>query len=311
MAWPDAVSVGVGPGPVLGQRFGGLVSRPRLRCGTNGLAAPSSPSQQPPQGVPTLPATSALPDEPAAQKPQPPTSAAVPPAAPAARVAVLIYHQVCWDDGGTFVVSPDRLAADLGWLLSQGWQPIDFAGFVAWHAGELMLTGDHFLLTFDDGYQGVADYALPLLQEMAIPAVLFLTTGDLDRGSGLTTPGARALLDSGLFSLQNHSHGLHHQVSEGGLWQAATTLASPAELVADLLSANKIIRKLGAPNPVAFAWPYGEHTPAATAAVRELFPLLFGTEEVLAQAGVSLTGRIGMDWRSHEAVRRLFGSLSP
>ncbi len=224
-------------------------------------------------------------------------------------MAVLIYHNVCTTDSGLYTVSPDRLRRDLSWVLSQGWQPLDFDEFAAWHAGGVSLSGDYFLLTFDDGYQGVADHALPVLVDMGVPAVLFLTTGQMDSGSGLTTGGAQALADSGLFSLQNHTHGLHYQIDAGAGLRAATCVVPAEQLVADLRLANEIIQSLGAPDPIAFAWPYGEHTTAATQAARALLPLIFGTQERLAQPGDPLIGRFGLDWRGHDGVKALFRNL--
>jgi peptidoglycan/xylan/chitin deacetylase (PgdA/CDA1 family) len=40
-------------------------------------------------------------------------------------------------------------------------------------------------ITFDDGYADFHRYAFPILQEMGVPATLFVTTGPVERGEGL------------------------------------------------------------------------------------------------------------------------------
>jgi peptidoglycan/xylan/chitin deacetylase (PgdA/CDA1 family) len=54
------------------------------------------------------------------------------------------------------------------------------------------LSRDHVVLTFDDGYLGNYDHALPVLVEERVPAVVFVTTGFLD-GAPLWFDVARKL----------------------------------------------------------------------------------------------------------------------
>jgi|GEM_PF-4653513 len=268
-----------------------------------GAGEGQSGGPQVPGDQPATPGTPPVAEPPA--PPKPPAKVEPP------RVAVFIYHEVAPGGKGQYVVTPERLREDLSFLLAKGWRPLDYDTFAAWYRGEVQLTGRWFLLTFDDGYEMCARHALPVLQELNVPAVLFLTTGRLDVPHGVSSDAIRALAASGLVSIQGHTHDLHYQVASGGKMRAAVEVVSAAELSADLALSNRIIAGLtGGVAPTALAWPYGAFDAAAAAVAREHYALLFGTVEGLVKPGASgPIPRIGLDWRPAEQARRAIERL--
>lgn len=102
---------------------------------------------------------------------------AVPPVAE--RVPVLMYHQVRELDGGAasrHYVTPARFAAHMQALAGSGFKAVPVGDFVAWLDGGPALPAGSFVLSFDDGYLGVRDHALPVLERLGWPFAVFLVT---------------------------------------------------------------------------------------------------------------------------------------
>ena len=95
-------------------------------------------------------------------------------------LAVLGYHKVgppgpaAWE---TWYYVPEQVLADhVALLRERGWQTIDADALRRGLRGEAGLPERAALITFDDGYRSVHEYALPVLRELSCPAVLFVPT---------------------------------------------------------------------------------------------------------------------------------------
>jgi peptidoglycan/xylan/chitin deacetylase (PgdA/CDA1 family) len=100
-------------------------------------------------------------------------------------LAVLGYHKVgppgpsAWE---TWYYVPEQVFADqIATLSASGWETIDIGSLRATLAGTLRLPERAALITFDDGYRSVHEYALPVLQRLACPALLFVPTDFVGR----------------------------------------------------------------------------------------------------------------------------------
>ena len=103
--------------------------------------------------------------------------------APAARPAqgslsvelpILMYHHLLRESArhGKYVISPDDFAADLDWLLSQGYETVTVAQLIGWVNGTGSLPEKPVMITFDDAYESFYEYAFPILQQRNCKAVL-------------------------------------------------------------------------------------------------------------------------------------------
>jgi peptidoglycan/xylan/chitin deacetylase (PgdA/CDA1 family) len=91
-------------------------------------------------------------------------------------VAVLCYHGVRKRDEATPFSTLHVTSATFERhcrLIAGSCQPISLADFRDARNGRRALPPRPVLVAFDDGYRGVVDYALPLLERYGIPAVLF------------------------------------------------------------------------------------------------------------------------------------------
>lgn len=97
----------------------------------------------------------------------------------ASRIPILMYHRVGnahndWER--KYCVSPKRFLQHMVKLRSNGWNAIPLVNFFAWHQAEKELPEKSFLLTFDDGFLDVYEYAAPVLTMLNWPATFFLVS---------------------------------------------------------------------------------------------------------------------------------------
>jgi peptidoglycan/xylan/chitin deacetylase (PgdA/CDA1 family) len=180
----------------------------------------------------------------------------------AQRIPVLMYHRIGethnnWER--KYCVSPARFARQMEMLARKGYQAVGIEVFLSWLEGGTELPDKSFVLTFDDGFLGVYDFAAPVLERLGWPATVFLVsslTGKRDEWcrsenpSGATYP----LLDrSHIESLAKrgfsfHSHSRRHR---------RLTQLSDEELGDELAgSRRELLEVLGTP-PDILAYPYG------------------------------------------------------
>jgi len=90
---------------------------------------------------------------------------------------VLCYHKVeRRRELGVTRLSPARFAAQIHALADAGWRGISLDAFVAVVRGQRRAAPNELLITFDDAYRGLRDYAFPVLRDAGFFAVCFVIT---------------------------------------------------------------------------------------------------------------------------------------
>lgn len=87
---------------------------------------------------------------------------------------IVMYHHISPKAKllGKYVISPEQFESDLKYLQSNGYTAIGTEQLRAWCRGEGELPDKPVMITFDDGYESTAVYALPLLEEYGMTAVV-------------------------------------------------------------------------------------------------------------------------------------------
>jgi peptidoglycan/xylan/chitin deacetylase (PgdA/CDA1 family) len=101
------------------------------------------------------------------------------------RALVLMYHQVDTPLSAQeqrFCIPPGEFAAQMQWLADAGYRAVDIEAVVDHVCGRATLPEKSVHVTFDDGFVGVLEHALPTLKRLGMPATLFA----LPRRAGLT-----------------------------------------------------------------------------------------------------------------------------
>ena len=98
---------------------------------------------------------------------------------------VLMYHRICRSGPHFSGEDPDRFRERMRWL-KRNCRPISVDELV--HAARSpSRRNPPVLVTFDDGFRDYHDNAYPILQELRIPAVVFVATAFLDHGGAIWT----------------------------------------------------------------------------------------------------------------------------
>lgn len=218
-------------------------------------------------------------------------------------LGILMYHRVAPIVPGlsepTYNVTPERFHEQLAGLLARGFLAWPLRMVLEAHRRGRSIPREVFVVTFDDGYESVYRHAWPVLQDLGIPATVFLTTGFLDsprpfpfdnwRGKGaphaeecwrpLSTQQCRAMHTSGLIEFGSHTH-THDDFRD-----------RPEEFARDLETSLAVLRDRFAIRDATFAFPYGTRRtgfsgPKMAAVCRAMGMLCsLTTEEELVGAG--------------------------
>jgi len=188
--------------------------------------------------------------------------------------SILMYHRVAEQPAGvdspTWNVTPAQLRSQLAGLLSRGFEPWSLSKVLEAHRASRAVPSNAFVVTFDDGYENNYLCALPVLEELRVPATVFLATAYLDHdgpfpfddwsaaGSTrvpescwrpLTTEQCRRMTASGLVELGAHTH--THQRFSGRCQEFASDLETSLTVLRDRFD---ILRPT-------FAFPFGLNSP--------------------------------------------------
>ena len=224
---------------------------------------------------------------------------------------ILMYHRVTRPprrlSRPPYNVPPDRFEAQLRGLLRRGFEPWPLRKILEFHRGGQKIPRRAFVVTFDDGFDNVYQFAWPVLERLSVPATLFLATAYLDSpdpfpmdnwelaGSEnvppvcwrpLTTEHCREMQASGLIELAAHTH-THRDFRE-----------RPEVFAEDLRRCLAELRKLFGMEDATFAFPYGERklgfaSPALVSAAKTVGVLCGLTTE----SGLVRPGDDCFDWR--------------
>jgi biofilm PGA synthesis lipoprotein PgaB len=207
------------------------------------------------------------------------------------KLTILSYHEIA--NAGQalipeFAVTPTMFVRQIDWLRNHGYKFVTVDDLLADKAGRKLLTDKAVLITFDDGYRSVYDYAWPLLKMLRIPSVVAIVgTWEEDKGQVnfdgheiprsklMTWHELRELSQSGLVEIGSHSYDMHRGIPgnpQGNLQPAATTRrwlpgsksyeeegSYRKRVAADLKrSSDVILHRIGRA-PRVIAWPYGRY----------------------------------------------------
>lgn len=200
------------------------------------------------------------------------------------KLPVLLYHHVGPRRPGTSVpltVSPGKFERQVRWLARRGYVGIRPSDWLRWRREGTGLPDKPVLLTFDDAYADVAEYALPVLQRHGFGAAVFVVTGQVGgtnrwdevRGSGthrvMTAEQIRCWAGRGIeFGAHSRTH------------PDLTTLGA-TELAEEVAGSGKELASITGVRTGSFAYPYGPYNQAVCDCVRGVFDLAFTTDEGL------------------------------
>jgi len=210
-------------------------------------------------------------------------------------LTVISYHEIVDPKEAlipAYAVSPTMFVRHIDWLRNNGFNFVNVDQIIAANRGERSLPPKAVLLTFDDGYQSVANNAWPMLRMLGIPSVHAVVTRwqesadsvDFDgksipRSAFMSWEQLSAMRATGLVEIASHSHDLHRGIvsnPQGNLQPATTARAFDPlarryeteksfvqRVTADLKRSSTIIARRTGQRPRVIVWPYGKYNVVA------------------------------------------------
>jgi biofilm PGA synthesis lipoprotein PgaB len=218
------------------------------------------------------------------------------------KLTILSYHEIANLDQALipdYAVTPTMFVRQIDWLRNNGFHFVNIDEVLADKAGHRPLPEKAVLITFDDGYESMYEYAWPILKQFKIPSVVAIVGAWEDEQGTVNFDGhqiprdrlmswkqLRELSDSGMVEIGSHTFDLHRGIEgdpQGNKQPAATTRqwltatnARETELnyrkrvEADLTrSRDDIVKHMGKA-PRLIAWPYGRYNKALRLAAERL-----------------------------------------
>jgi peptidoglycan/xylan/chitin deacetylase (PgdA/CDA1 family) len=186
------------------------------------------------------------------------------------QVAVLMYHHIHDTDTSSSTITTQLFRDQLELLQNRGARFITLQQFRDYMDGG-GVPDNAAMVTFDDGYESFYVNALPILEQLHIPAVNFIITGTLDQPLDDIPPkltreqivGMAA--NSSFVDFQCHTHGLHGKTDLGAarLLQGKdeSDSAYSERVRRDVGQCREQLQKLRPGDVDTLAYPYGIHTP--------------------------------------------------
>lgn len=169
-------------------------------------------------------------------------------------VPVLAYHRFGKKDG-RMVVTPEAFAAQLDYLASNDYRVVRLSDLTEFLAGKRPLPKRAVVITMDDGYASMYEYAFPLLKKHGFPATVFVYTDFVGSKDALSWEQMQEMKASGLIDIQSHSK-THANLSYR--LAGETDAAYRERLKMEVRTPLQILQQKLAAAPVSFAYPFGD-----------------------------------------------------
>jgi GT2 family glycosyltransferase/peptidoglycan/xylan/chitin deacetylase (PgdA/CDA1 family) len=189
---------------------------------------------------------------------------------------MLLYHNVGPFRPGTapsLTISPERFEQQMRWLKLRGYTGIRCADWLSWLRGECVLPEKPVVLTFDDAYADLAEFALPILKKYGFSGTVFVVadevggTNSWDEREGSATlhcMTAEQMREWAAVGFEFGAHSCTHpDLRTLDLVELAKEIEGSARRLSSLLGAR--VRS--------FAYPYGDYSDAVKKCVEETFDL--------------------------------------
>ena len=127
---------------------------------------------------------------------------------------VLVYHHIQDPVKSDVSCTPSMFEAQMVALKEAGFTPLSIPQTRSFLAGTLSQSIKHpVLITFDDGYESLYNYALPVSIKYRVPMTVFVITSRIGQkpqfSKYLTEFQIKEMNDSGLWYFGSHSHKFH------------------------------------------------------------------------------------------------------
>ncbi|WP_028112655.1 polysaccharide deacetylase family protein [Ferrimonas kyonanensis] len=179
---------------------------------------------------------------------------------PSLASVILQYHHVSEDTPASTSVTPAQFAEQMAYLADNDFNVVPLNDVIDAVRQRQALPPKTVAITFDDGYQNVADNAHPILRRHQFPYTLFVSIAPIEQNYGemLDWDALRALSREGA-TIANHSYAHDHLIRR---LDGETQVAWLDRIEADIRQTEAIIEREIGYSVRQLAYPYGEFNQA-------------------------------------------------
>lgn len=199
---------------------------------------------------------------------------------------IVMYHHITENPkrSGTYVVTKDELESDLEYIKSKGYKTVTIKELKDYVDGKIQLEEKIIMITFDDGFESVYKFALPLLKERNMKAVIFPVgsitetyTQNADKNINyayMTWQELALAQQSNVLEVQNHTYDMHY--CQNGKRKGLSKMNGESQeeyekaLKEDLEKMQNLLLKNSSVNAICIAYPYGAYSSSTQKIIEKL-----------------------------------------
>ena len=201
---------------------------------------------------------------------------------------ILLYHLIGPDRPGIYpalTVDPGRFQKQMRWLKRNGYTTVRTNDWMAWRLEGKPLPSRPVLVTFDDAYADLVEYAFPVLQEIGFTAIVFVVTGEIggynswDQKNGSAAIPCMSAEQIRRWSGEGIEFGAHSRT------HTDLTILAGVEVEEEIEGSGRHLAEILGTIPLSFAYPSGEYNDLVRNRVEKSFQLAFTCDEGLNGLG--------------------------
>jgi peptidoglycan/xylan/chitin deacetylase (PgdA/CDA1 family) len=171
-------------------------------------------------------------------------------------VSILGYHDFKERGGEAMVISETKFREQMQFVKDSNIPVIPLADLLAWKKGTKNIPDESFVITMDDGWEGVYQYAWPILKEHRFPFTIYLYKKYVNIGGrSMSWAQIKEMMDSGLCTIGSHSVSHDSMTARKGRTDEAYT----AYLQSELQDSKTFLEQNLGITIDSFAYPYGNY----------------------------------------------------
>lgn len=198
------------------------------------------------------------------------------------RLPILLYHHVGARRENTYpalTVSPHVFEKQIAWLKKNGYACISVRDWICWRKRKCSLPRRAVMITFDDAYADLCEFAFPVLQRYGFHATVFVVSGYIGQTSKwdsvnkfcplplMSEQQIRYWQGEGIIEVGCHSH-YHHDMTD----------LTDSDYLLEIHRSRELLQQLTGRAIDSFAYPYGRYNERLCRAVSHAFELGFTTK---------------------------------
>ncbi len=182
-------------------------------------------------------------------------------------IPILAYHKVSPEsEFGLTTIRPENFRAQIEYLHSNGFTALTFRDLLK---DNFNMPDKPVILTFDDGYESIDRYALPVLEQYGFRAVIFVVTGFI--GKRNTWEAYRVQQRHRHLSAPQlkRMHQAGHEIGSHTVTHPYLSTLPAAAAASEIMTSRQMLEDLLGEQIVSFCYPYGRYSARIAGLLRE------------------------------------------